>query len=66
MKAVTLESMRAQKAKIDDLLERLPEDELGLMEDLTMIRKGLMIWSACIGMSIHAKMEEDDKYGYTD
>lgn len=54
----TLTQMRERRAKIADLLERIPKDDLGIVDDVTMIRKGLQIWDAVLALQISQATKE--------
>lgn len=55
----TIEKMRERRAKIAELLERIPKDDLEIVEDVTMIRKGLMIWDALLALNISEQTKKE-------
>lgn len=55
----TIEKMRDRRAKIAELLERIPKDDLEIVEDVTMIRKGLMIWDALLALNISEQTKKE-------
>ncbi len=54
-----LNEMRERRAKIAELLERIPKDDLEIVEDVTMIRKGLMIWDALLALNISEQTKKE-------
>ena len=60
-KEVTLESMRAQKAKISALLERWPKTNQEMLELMELVEKGLLVWQAWITLCIAEKEKEIEK-----
>lgn len=58
-KMANLNEMRERRAKIAELLERIPKDDLEIVEDVTMIRKGLMIWDALLALNISEQTKKE-------
>lgn len=58
---VTIETMRAQKAKIDALLQMWPQTDQELLEVIELIKKGLLVWSAWITLNIAEKEKEAER-----
>lgn len=56
---VTLDTMREQKAKIDDLIKKWPKTDQEILELCETVYKGLLVWSAWIALSISEKERED-------
>lgn len=55
----TVEKMRERRKQIAELLERIPKDDLEIVEDVTMIRKGLMIWDALLALNISEQAKKE-------
>lgn len=55
----TIEKMRDRRKQIAGLLERIPKDDLEIVEDVTMIRKGLMIWDALLALNISEQTKKE-------
>lgn len=55
----TIEKMRERRKQIAELLERIPKDDLEIVEDVTMIRKGLMIWDALLALNISEQTKRE-------
>lgn len=55
----TIEKMRDRRKQIAELLERIPKDDLEIVEDVTMIRKGLMIWDALLALNISEQTKRE-------
>lgn len=58
---VTIETMRAQKEKIDALLQAWPQTDQELLEVIELIKKGLLVWSAWITLNIAEKKKEAER-----
>lgn len=57
----TIETMRAQKEKIDALLQAWPQTDQELLEVIELIKKGLLVWSAWITLNIAEKKKEAER-----
>lgn len=57
-KAVTHDSMRAQRAKIDALLQMWPQTDQEILEAIELVKKGLLVWQAWITLNIAEKEAE--------
>lgn len=55
----TIEKMRERRKQIAELLERIPKDDLEIVEDVTMIRKGLMICDALLALNISEQTKRE-------
>ena len=53
--------MRAQKAKIDALLQAWPQTDQELLEVIELIKKGMLVWSAWITLNIAEKKKEAER-----
>lgn len=58
---VTIETMRAQKAKIDALLQMWPQTDQEILEAIELIKKGLLVWSAWMTLNIAEKKKEAER-----
>ena len=58
---VTIETMRAQKAKIDALLQAWTQTDQELLEVIDLIKKGMLVWSAWITLNIAEKKKEAER-----
>ena len=59
MEQPTVETMREQKAKIDDLIKKWPKTDQEILELCETVYKGLIVWSAWIALSISEKEREE-------
>lgn len=49
---MTLETMREQKARNDDLIKKWPKTDQEILEAIELVKKGLLVWSAWISLNI--------------